>query len=136
MNNVNTHECIPLVGPFVEAGFPTVADEFIEDRLDLNRYLIAHPAATFFVRVSGTSMQNAGILPGDMVVVDRSLDPKERDIVIAVLDGQFTLKRFSMIQGAIHLLPENPRFPPIKVESEQVDFAIWGVVTSVIRKMK
>ncbi len=126
----------PLVGASVEAGFPTVADEFIEDRLDLNRYLITHPAATFFVRVSGTSMQGAGILPGDIVIVDRSLEPKEKDIVIAVVDGQFTLKRFSMVQGIVHLLAENPRFAPIKIAPDQLDFAIWGVVTSVIRKIK
>ena len=129
-------DTIPLMGATVEAGFSGVADEFIEDHLDLNRYLISHQAATFFIRVSGNSMVGAGIFPKDLLVVDRSLDPQEKDIVIAVIDGEFTLKRFRTIDGVIHLCPENPQFPAIRITSDQLEFAIWGVVTSVVRKLK
>lgn len=122
---------IPLYGGTVRAGFPSPADDYIETMLDLNDYLIKHPAATFFVRASGDSMINAGIHSGDILVVDRSLEVTHGKIVIAALNGELTVKRLSQQGGAIQLLPENPEFPPIDI-TEEYEMVIWGVVTHVI----
>ncbi len=115
----------------VEAGFPSPADDYLEGTLDLNEHLIRHPAATFFLRVSGDSMTGAGIYPGDILIVDRSLPPADGRIVIAVVDGELTVKRLSRRQGRIRLLPENPRYPPIDITAEQ-DLRVWGVVVHAI----
>lgn len=125
---------LPLYGSRVSAGFPSPADDYLEDTLDLNEHLIAHPAATFMVRVSGDSMLGAGIHPGDILVVDRSLEATDGRIVIAVLDGELTVKRLSLRGKNVRLLPENPDYAPIIVRETQ-DFSVWGVVTSVIHKL-
>lgn len=125
---------LPLFGSRVSAGFPSPADDYLEDTLDLNSHLIKRPAATFLVRVSGDSMINAGIHPDDILVVDRSIDPTDGRIVIAVLDGELTVKRLSKRNGQVQLLPENPDFSPITVTEEQ-DLRIWGVVTNVIHSL-
>ncbi|ANJ68258.1 hypothetical protein A9404_03610 [Halothiobacillus diazotrophicus] len=125
---------LPLYGSRVSAGFPSPADDYLEDTLDLNEHLIAHPAATFMVRVSGDSMLGAGIHPGDVLVVDRALEATDGRIVIAVLDGELTVKRLSLKGTTVRLLPENPDYAPIVVREAQ-DFQIWGVVTSVIHKL-
>ena len=125
---------IPLFMDSVPAGFPSPADDFIDKKLDLNRYLIKHPAATFFVRVSGHSMTKAGIHSGDILIVDRALEPINNSVVIALLDGEFTVKRVHKQKGALYLLSENPRFGPKKV-TEDMDFQVWGVVTYVIHRL-
>jgi DNA polymerase V len=122
---------LPLFGHKIAAGFPSPADDYVEDRIDLNQHLIRHKEATFFLRVKGESMLSAGIHDGDLLVVDRALDPVDGKIVIAVLDGELTVKRLERRKGKIRLLPENPAFPPLEVKNEQ-DLVIWGVVTHVI----
>lgn len=124
---------IPLVSSSVKAGFPSPADDYIEQKLDLNELIIKHPAATFFVRVEGNSMKNAGICHGDILVVDRAADAHDGKVAIVILDGEFTVKRIKIKNNAIYLIPENPDFPPIKVD-ESSDFQIWGIVTHVIHK--
>ena len=118
----------------VAAGFPSPADDFLEDKLDLNEKLIKHPAATFFVRVSGNSMIKAGIYSGDLLIVDRSLEPRSGSIVVAVLDGDFTVKRISKSGEKLFLMPENPRYQPIEITDDS-NFQVWGVVTNVIRNV-
>lgn len=124
---------LPLYIEPVFAGFPSPADDFVEKKLDLNEFLIKHPAATFFVRVAGHSMKGAGIHNGDILIVDRSLEPKDRSIVVAIIDGEFTLKRIRKHRDNLYLTPENPKFKWIKA-TEEMDFQIWGVVTYVIHK--
>ena len=123
-----------LYGARVPAGFPSPAEDHIEGRLDLNRHLIRHPAATFFVRASGDSMLGAGIHPGDLLVVDRSLEPTHGKVVIAVVDGELTVKRLDIRDGRVRLLAENDRYPPIAC-AEDADLRIWGVVTSVVHPL-
>lgn len=122
---------LPLCSSTVQAGFPSPADDHIEHTLDLNQYLIKHPAATFFVKVSGDSMLNAGIHPGDILIVDRSLTPQHGKIVVAAVDGNLTVKRLHIQHGKTQLLPENPAFDPIDV-CEDSHVTIWGVVTNVL----
>jgi len=123
----------PLLGSHVPAGFPSPAQDYIEASLDLNEYLITHPNATFFVRVEGFSMVEAGILPDDLLIVDRSIEAVNNKIVIALVDGELTVKRLKIIDGFYWLVPENPEFRAICVD-ENIDFIIWGVVTYVIHK--
>lgn len=126
---------LPLYATSVSAGFPSPADDFVDTKLDLNEYLVKHPAATFFVRVSGNSMIKAGIFTEDILIVDRSLDPQNGSIVIAVLNGELTVKRLKIDNKRIFLIPENSSFKAIEV-TEDADFRVWGVVTSVIHKIK
>jgi DNA polymerase V len=116
--------------PSVSAGFPSPADDYMEERLDLNKHLVKHPAATFFVRVEGVSMTGAGIFPKDILVVDRSLRAKHNDIIVAIVEGEFTVKRLVLEQGQVWLMPENTRFKPLNVSDQT--FQVWGVVTYVI----
>lgn len=122
---------VPIFTCSVSAGFPSPADDHIEDRLDLNKLLIKHPAATFFVRVAGDSMVNAGIYPGDLLVVDRSLEPTDGQVVIAIVDGELTVKRLRCSSKILALMPENPKYRPLVIQQE-TEFEIWGVVTTVI----
>lgn len=121
----------PLYGSAVPAGFPSPADDHIQNPLDLNEYIIKHPASTFFVRVSGDSMKDAGISPGDILAVDRSLNPSHGKIVIAILDGELTVKKLQTL-GGVKLKAENPRYQDIIISSES-DLQIWGVVTHAIK---
>jgi len=123
----------PIFTSRVQAGFPSPADDHLEDQLDLNKYLIHHQEATFFVRAQGESMLGAGIHPGDILVVDKSLVAKSGKIVIAVVDGEFTVKRLHKYKGSITLKAENPEFDDIVI-SEGSELIIWGVVTSVIHQ--
>lgn len=130
----NTTELrLPLFDSKISAGFPSPAEDYIELKLDLNDYLIRHPAATFFVRVTGHSMKEAGIHDGDMLIVDRAVDPKNNDIAVCVIDGEFTVKRIRKIKNEIFLIPANADYPPMKI-SDHHDFQIWGVVTYIIHK--
>jgi len=117
-------------GP-LRAGFPSAADDYLDQRLDLNEHLITHPASTFFVKVKGDSMINAGIHSGDMLIVDRSIEPKSRNIVVAVINGEFTVKRLLKSKGICQLSPENPDYPLINI-TDAMDFEIWGIVLHVI----
>jgi len=118
----------------VPAGFPSPAADYEEDRLDLNRYLIKNPAATFFVRVTGYSMIGAGIHSGDLLVVDRSLEPRDKSVVIAVVDGELTVKRIRIGKKKITLEPENEDYPVRQIDKD-TDFQVWGVVTNVIHAL-
>ncbi len=122
----------PLYAARISAGFPSPADDHLEKELDLTEHLIRHPAATFFVRVQGDSMTGAGIYNGDLLVVDRALEPKSGTIVIAVINGELTVKRLFKNENKTLLLPENPRYPPIEIK-EGSDLAIWGVVAHSVR---
>lgn len=118
----------------VNAGFPSPAADYIEEKLDLNAHLVRHPAATFFVRANGDSMTGAGIFNGDILIVDRSLNPKSQNVVVAVVDGEFTVKRLCMLDGSVSLFPANPKYKPIRI-MDGMDFRVWGVVTYVIHKL-
>lgn len=122
---------LPLYDCTVAAGFPSPADGQIDRELDLNELLIKHPAATFFLKVSGLSMVNAGIHPGDILVVDRSLKPSDGRIVIAAVNGELTVKRLCLRGKEVALVAENEDYSPIVI-TEGTDLHIWGVVTSVI----
>jgi repressor LexA len=117
----------------VEAGFPSPAEEELIDTLSLDDLLIQNREATFLLKVSGDSMSGAGILPGDMVIVDRGQTPKSGDIVIAQVDGEWTMKYFRKRGESVTLLPANPKYQPIKPKQE---LKIGGVVTAVVRKYK
>ena len=123
---------VPLFGHYVPAGFPSPADDYIEGRLSLDEHLIPHKDSTFFVRAKGTSMVGAGIFDGDLLVVDKSLTPSSGDIVIAVIDGELTVKRFVQRDGKVILKPENPRFKEIELKEGQ-ELQVWGVVTSTVK---
>lgn len=125
---------LPLYSCTVQAGFPSPADDYMEGKLDLNEHLVKHPAATFFVRAAGYSMIKAGIHPGDILVVDRSIEAKHGKIVIAVVDGQLTVKRLHKSVQETYLMPENEEFEPIRFE-EDSEVVIWGVVTNVLHKV-
>ena len=125
---------LPMAEASVRAGFPSPADDYLETSLDLNKLLVRNPVATFMVRVSGDSMTGAGISDGDVLIVDRSEQPAHGKIVVAVLDGELTVKRLVMKGGQTLLAPENPRYQPIAVAAEQ-DLHIWGVVLGVVRKL-
>jgi DNA polymerase V len=125
---------LPLFTARISAGFPSPADDYIDRKLDLNDYLIKHPAATFFVRVDGDSMINAGIHSGDILIVDRAIEPADNKIVIAVLYGELTVKRIKKTKTKLVLLPENPAFKPIEVTPE-MGLEVWGVVTHVIHNL-
>lgn len=123
----------PLFSSGVSAGFPSPAEDYIEQRLDLNELLIQNPSATFFVRVNGDSMTGAGINHDDILIVDRSLDPVSGKIVIAIIDGEFTVKRLFKDVDTCRLVAENPDYPPIEI-TEESGCEIWGVVTSSINQ--
>ena len=125
---------LPLYSNKVQAGFPSPADDHIENNLDLNEYLIKHPSSTFVVRASGDSMQGAGIFSGDLLIVDRSLTPQHDHIVIAAVDGQLTVKRLHQKDGECMLLAENKAYPPITLGEGQ-ELQIWGVVIHTIRSL-
>jgi DNA polymerase V len=125
---------LPVYGSRIPAGFPSPADDFVEKKLDLNEHLIKNPAATFIVKVSGNSMTGAGIHSGDHLLVDRSLEPGDRKIVVAALDGELTVKRLRQRGGKMYLASENPDYPEVKLD-DLADLKIWGVVTFVIHKV-
>jgi DNA polymerase V len=117
----------------VQAGFPSPADDYIERYLDLNSEFIKHPAATFLLRTTGDSMIDAGIFSGDILIVDRSLEPSDGKIVIAALDGELTVKRLSRQKGRVQLVAANTNYKPIDITDEH-DVVIWGVVTLVLHE--
>lgn len=122
---------LPLFTSRIKAGFPSPADDYIEKNLDLNEYLIKHPASTFFLKVEGESMIEAGIHSGDILIVDRAIEPKNNKIIIASLNGELTVKRIKKEKNKLYLIPENNKYDPIEI-TEEMDFSIWGIVTYVI----
>ena len=132
--DLSTRYKLPVFLGRLPAGFPSPADDYIEGKLDLNRHLIKHPAATFFVGVTGDSMTGAGIHSGDLLIVDRSLEAVDGNVIVAALDGDLTVKRLRTRDGTLSLVPENRGYQPIDI-TEQQSFEIWGVVTNVIHAL-
>ena len=119
----------------IRAGFPSPAQDYMSDSIDLNQELIRHPANTFYARAVGDSMKGCGIDDGDLLVIDKAIDPQEGDIVVAYIDGEFTLKKVKLEPDGrcLWLIPANDEYPPIKVTDEN-DFIIWGVLTYNIKR--
>ena len=115
----------------ISAGFPSPAESYMETPLDLNEYLVTDPPATFFIKAMGDSMIGAGIFSGDTVIVNRALNAKNGSIIVAHLEGEFTLKRLRISQKVMELIPENSQFESIEIR-EDSDFEVWGVVTHTI----
>lgn len=130
----NTRFSFPLAGEAVPAGFPSPAEEYLEKTLDLNEFVAPRPEATVFVRVSGDSMTGAGIHHDDILVVDRSQTPRPGNVIIAYLDGEFTVKRLTRTANGLELTPENPDYAPIPLTPD-TDFEVWGVVRHVVHKV-
>lgn len=128
-------EPLTLYGHKIAAGFPSPADDYVETRLDLNQLLVRNRSATFFLRVKGDSMVNAGIHDGDIIVVDRSLEAADRSVVVAVIDGELTVKRLRLCDGRAELHAENPDYAPIRPGTGQ-ELTIWGVVTGAVHTVK
>lgn len=125
---------LPLSDERVAAGFPSPAEDYASLSLDLNKELIKNPASTFYARVSGLSMIDDGINDGDLLVIDKSIEPHDGCLAVCYIDGEFTLKRFEKHKGYGLLVPSNRDFKPIKVTAEN-NFCIWGVVTYLIKKV-
>ena len=132
--DTSRHIELPFFDTKVQAGFPSPAEDHLEQRLDLNSLVIENPSATFFVRVAGESMNDAGITDGDILVVDRSIESWENRIVVAVIDSEFTIKRFTYQNGDVVLEAENSDYPAIKITPE-TDFSVWGVVSWTLKKL-
>jgi len=124
----------PIFEVKVPAGFPSPAGDYEEDKLDLNKHLIRNPAATFFVRVTGHSMVKAGIHDGDLLVVDRSIEPRDKNVVIAVVNGELTVKRIRIRKNKLTLEAENENYQSQEI-NEEMEFEVWGVVTNVIHAL-
>ena len=129
----STELSLPFVDAGIKAGFPSPADDFIELSIDLNKHLIKHKDTTFFATVKGHSMKNAGIYDGDLLIIDKSLEPQNDKIAICQIDGEFTVKRIKIEQNVVWLIAENEDFEPIKVTPDN-ELIIWGMVTASIKK--
>ena len=123
---------LQLVENGISAGFPSPADDFLDASIDLNKALIKNKDATFYGRVRGDSMIGGGLSDGDLLIIDKSLEPKNGKIAVCFIDGEFTVKRIKIEKQLIWLIPENKNYQPIKVTPEN-DFVIWGIVTNVIK---
>lgn len=132
--DVSTEMALPYFHDGVKAGFPSPADDYIDVAIDLNKELVKNPSSTFYARVRGNSMQDAGINEGDILLIDKSIEPRDNQIAVCFIDGEFTVKRMRMAKGRVMLVPANEEFPVILIESEN-DFKIWGIVLYVIKKM-
>ncbi|NTU53869.1 MAG: translesion error-prone DNA polymerase V autoproteolytic subunit [Chlorobiaceae bacterium] len=126
---------LPLAPTLLSAGFPSPAEDHLELKLDLNRALVRHPNATFYGRVKGSSMIDAGIEEGDILVIDKSLEPKDGDIAVCFLDGEFTVKRIAKREDGLYLVPANIDYKPVRI-AEESEFQVWGIVTYVIHKTR
>jgi len=124
---------LPLAGTAIAAGFPSPAEEYLDLALDLNKELVKHPAATFYARVKGDSMVDAGIQDGDLLLIDKALEPKEGSIAVCFIDGEFTVKRLAVREEGVYLMPANAEFKPIRI-TEENEFLVWGMVAYVIHK--
>lgn len=131
----NVVRTLPIYLSRVPAGFPSPADDYLEGELDLNELLIRNPSATFYVRLAGDSMIKAGLFDGDILVVDRAVKARHKHIVVAVLDGELTVKRLWSRGGLVELRPENPAYQPIKIGEGQ-ELTVWGVVIGCVRQIQ
>jgi DNA polymerase V len=125
---------IVLAQTGISAGFPSPADDFKEFKISLDKTLVKNKEATFYARVSGQSMIGAGLDDGDLLVVDKSLEPQHNKIAVCFIDGEFTVKRLRVTKEGVYLQPENPAYEPLLVTNDN-DFQIWGIVTHVIKKL-
>jgi DNA polymerase V len=125
---------LPLTETGIHAGFPSPAEDFSDLSIDLNRELIRNPSATFYARVKGNSMVDAGIHDGDLIIIDKSLEPSDGKIAVCFIDGEFTVKRIKTDRDCCWLIPANDEFSPIRV-TEENDFLVWGIVIHVIRSL-
>lgn len=126
---------LPYADQGIQAGFPSPAQDYISESIDLNREIVQHPASTFYGRVSGDSMIGDGIEPDDIIVIDRSLEPHNGDLAVCCLEGEFTLKRIKLEDNRVWLIPANEAFDPILVTPE-CRFEIWGIVTYTIKRSR
>ena len=126
---------LPLFTVRIPAGFPSPGDDYIDGKLDLNEHLIKHPSATFFMKVQGDSMIDAGISDGDLLIVDRALEATDNSIVVALIDGEFMVKRIRIKNGIYYLVPENSHYHQREVK-QCMNFQVWGGVIYVIHKAK
>lgn len=133
--DLTTNLPLPYADGGIKAGFPNIAQDYLEQAIDLNKELIKHPANTFYGRVSGDSMIDAGVSDGDILVIDKLVEPSNGDMAVCYIDGEFTLKYIKIDSNVIWLVPANDQFQPIKVTSEN-DFLIWGIVQFIIHKPK
>jgi DNA polymerase V len=132
---ITSHEeSYPFVAGGIAAGFPSPAEDFSELNISLDQTLVKNKEATFYAKVNGHSMRDAGISDGDILVIDRSLNPKNNKIAVCFIDGEFTVKRVSVQKDGVYLVPENPEFQPFKVTTEN-QLIIWGIVTYVIKSL-
>ncbi|WP_392560372.1 LexA family protein [Orbus mooreae] len=129
-----TINLLPLVDTPVRAGFPSPADDYLEAKLDLTEHLVKHPSATYYIRAMGDSMVDYGIYSGDLLIVDRSLEPHVDDVVIVAIDGELTCKCLGVINDQYHLLAGNALYPPIPLAGKEVH--IWGVVIYTIHSLR
>ena len=132
--DVSSYLKLPFVANGISAGFPSPADDFLDINIDLNKYLIKNPTTTFYGRVSGNSMIDAGINDGDLLIIDKSLEPKNNKIAVCFIDGDFTVKRISIEKDCVWLIAETQNYKPIQVTKDN-DFIIWGIVTNVIKNL-
>jgi DNA polymerase V len=130
--SVDTVLEIPVVSTAISAGFPSPALDFIDLSIDMNKHLIKRPSSTFYGRVKGQSMKDVGITDGDLLVIDKSITPKNDQIAVCYVDGEFTIKKIKFEQDICWLIPANDAYQPIRVTSQN-DFLIWGIVTHVIK---
>ena len=124
---------IPLYASYISAGFPSPADDYLEDQIDLSKYLIQNPISTYMMRVKGDSMKDANIHDGDILVIDKALKPENGLPIICFLNGEFTVKTFKRIKEKAFLMPANPAYKPIEV-TEEMNLGIWGVVVWILHK--
>lgn len=125
---------LPLIDAGIHAGFPSPAEDFVDTSIDLNRELIKNPSATFYARVKGNSMIDAGIHDGDLIIIDKSLEPADGKIAVCFIDGEFTIKRIKIDRDCCWLVPANDDFNPIRV-TEENEFLVWGIVVHVIKSL-
>ncbi len=130
----NNTVVITFVDTGISAGFPSPAQDFVHEKLSLDDKLVHNKEATFYARVQGESMINAGLNNGDLLIIDRSIPPIDKRIAVCYIENEFTVKRLSIQNKEIHLVPENPDYPVIKI-TENDNFIIWGIVTYVIKKV-
>ena len=123
---------LPIVENGISAGFPSPADDFLDISIDLNKEYVKNPSTTFYGRVKGDSMINAGLNEGDLLIIDKSLEPIDDKIAVCFIDGEFTVKRIKIEKDIVWLVAENEKYKPIKVTAEN-DFIIWGIVTTIIK---
>lgn len=133
--DTDTQLVLPIADGGIKAGFPSPAQDFMDLSIDLNKELVKHPSSTFYGRVSGDSMVDAGIYDGDILIIDKSLEPKDGDMAVCFIDGEFTIKYIKIEETVIWLVPANENYKPIKV-TEDNDFLIWGIVTYSIKNVK